>query len=79
MERVEEQDRIICRCLQVTEARLREAVEGCGVQTVCELIRATEAGTGCTACHHRLQSCLMRWSSPPPAEPHAESYAGPPA
>ena len=76
-----EQDRIVCVCLQVTERQLREAVERSGVQTVCELIRATEAGTGCTACHPQLESCLMRCSSPPPppSEPAAESYAGPPA
>ncbi len=80
MERAEP-DRIVCVCLQVTERQLREAVERSGVQTVCELIRATEAGTGCTACHHQLEGCLTRWSSPAPPlpEPAAESYAGPPA
>ena len=74
-----EQDRIVCVCLQVTERQLREAVERSGVQTVRELIRATEAGTGCTACHQQLESCLTRRSSPPPppSEPAAESYAGP--
>jgi len=80
MERAE-QDRIVCGCLQVTEGRLRAAVEHNGIQTVRELIRATEAGTGCTACHGRLESCLTRWSSPPPclSHPVGETYAGPPA
>ena len=76
MERAD-QDRVICRCLQVTERQLRAAVEQSGVQTVRELIHATEAGTGCTACHGRLESCLTRWSSPPSclAEPAGETYA----
>ena len=80
MERAEP-DQVVCACLQVTEGRVRAAVEQDGVQTVRELIRATEAGTGCTACHGRLESCLTRWSGPPPclAEPAGETYAGPPA
>ena len=75
------QDRVVCACLQVTEGELRAAVEQNDVQTVRELIRATEAGTGCTACHGRLEICLIRWSSPPPclSEPAGETYAGPPA
>ena len=81
MERAE-QDRVVCTCLQVTERQLREAVERSGVQTVRELIHATEAGSGCTACHRRLESCLTRWSCPaPPSLPErsSESYASPPA
>ncbi|MCY4506727.1 MAG: (2Fe-2S)-binding protein [Acidobacteria bacterium] len=82
MERAD-QDRVICRCLQVTERQLRAAVEQSGVQTVRELIHATEAGTGCTACHGRLEGCLTRWSSPPPpvglSEPARETYASPSA
>ena len=82
MERAE-QDRVVCACLQVTERQLRAAVEQTGVQTVRELICATEAGTGCTACHRRLEGCLARWSSPPPpaclSEPPGETYASPPA
>ena len=75
------QDRVVCACLQVTEGQLRVAVEQNGVQTVRELMRATEAGTGCTACHDRLESCLTRWSGPPSclAEPVGETYASPPA
>ena len=76
-----ERDPVVCVCLQVTERQLREAVERSGVQTVRELIRATEAGTGCTACHGQLESCLTRWSSPAPAPPLSarpgERYVGP--
>ena len=82
MERAEP-DRVVCACLQVTERQLRAAVEQTGVQTVRELIHATEAGTGCTACHRRLEGCLARWSSPPPPaclpEPAGEAYASPSA
>ena len=78
-----ELDPVVCACLQVTERQLREAVERSGVQTVRELISATEAGTGCTACHDRLESCLTRWSSPapPPCLPErsGETYASPSA
>ena len=70
MERTE-QDGIICACLQVTERQLQAAVQQNGAQTVRELILTTGAGTGCTACHRRLESCLARWSSsgPPPCLP----------
>ena len=78
-----DQDRVVCACLQVTERQLRAAVEQRGIQTVRELIHATEAGTGCTACHHRLEGCLSRSTSPslPPclSKPAGETYAGPPA
>ena len=77
-----DEDRVVCACLQVTERQLRSAVEQTGVQSVRELMRATEAGTGCTACHQRLESCLTRWSSPPPpsclTKPASENSAGPP-
>ena len=82
MERAEP-DRVVCACLQVTERELRAAVEQKGAQTVRELIHATEAGTGCTACRHRLESCLTRWSSPPPpvrlSQPARDTGASPPA
>ncbi len=78
MERAD-QSRVVCACLRVTERQLRAAVEQRGVQTVRELIRATEAGTGCTACHGRLESCLTRWSSPPPCLAAGETYASPPS
>ena len=74
-------DRVVCACLQVTERQLRAAVEQSGVQTVRELIHATEAGTGCTACHGQLESCLTRWSGPPSGlgELPGATCASPPA
>lgn len=66
MERTES-DGVVCACLQVTERQLHAAVRQSGAQTVRELIRTTGAGTGCTACHRRLESCLTRWASPGPS------------
>lgn len=65
-----EREGVVCACLQVTERQLRAAVERSGIQTVRELMRATGAGAGCTACHRRIEGCLTRWASPaPPPSP----------
>ena len=64
---------VVCACLQVTERQLQAAVQQDGAQSVRELIRTTGAGTGCTACHRRLESCLARWSSPGPPPCFPES------
>ena len=62
-----ERDEVVCACLQVTERQVRAAVEQTGIQTVREVICATGAGAGCTACHHRLDRCLAScWSTQPP-------------
>jgi NAD(P)H-nitrite reductase large subunit len=47
-------DRIICRCLRVTEAAILGAVDQFGLTTLVEIKCHTEAGTGCTACHKRI-------------------------
>ena len=82
MKKVDE-EQVVCACLQVTERQLRAAVEQSGIQSVRELMRATEAGTGCTACHQRLEICMTRWSSPSPPPcppvPARGTYASPPA
>jgi NAD(P)H-nitrite reductase large subunit len=48
-------ERIVCRCLQVSETEILSAVETCGARTVKELGRCTGAGQGCTACHFALR------------------------
>jgi bacterioferritin-associated ferredoxin len=47
-----------CRCLQVTFAQLDSAVDCGQADSVHALIRATGAGTGCTACHRRIRHWL---------------------
>lgn len=59
-------DRVVCRCLKVTEAVIVEAIAG-GVRTLQELRRATEAGTGCNCCHRELREYLAVHSSSSPS------------
>jgi NAD(P)H-nitrite reductase large subunit len=63
-------DRIVCRCLTVTEGRIVEAVTTLGLRTVKDVRAVTGAGDGCTCCHQRLKqliACHAQSSSP--AEP----------
>lgn len=47
--------RLVCRCLQVTEDEIRQALALDAVQTVHDLRRLTGAGDGCTACRRELE------------------------
>jgi|GEM_PF-2003738 len=51
---------IVCRCLQVSESEIREAIETCAVETVQDLGRCTGAGQGCTACHRLLRRYIAQ-------------------
>ena len=57
-------DRQVCNCHKVTEARLREAIDG-GASTVEALCASTKAGTGCGSCKSDLAQILS--SHAPPA------------
>lgn len=48
-------DRIVCRCLKVTEERIVEAVTTHGLRTVKEIRTVTGAGDGCTCCHKQIR------------------------
>lgn len=50
--------RFVCHCLRVTEAALLAALSSRGIKSVPDVIRATEAGSGCTACHALLRRYL---------------------
>lgn len=52
--------RFVCRCLQVTETMLLEAIELGDLRTLKEIRAHTGAGDGCTACHRRLHQFLER-------------------
>lgn len=49
---------LLCHCAGVTEATVRVAVDIHGVTTVEEVVCATGAGSGCRACHCRIQRVL---------------------
>jgi bacterioferritin-associated ferredoxin len=51
--------RLICRCLRVSEAEVRQALITFDLRTLKDLRRHTGAGDGCTACHVRLSACIQ--------------------
>jgi len=50
--------RLVCECLQITEAALVEALTGREIKTIKDIRRLTGAGDGCNACHKLLKSYL---------------------
>lgn len=55
-------DRLVCRCLNVTEAELIQAITAHEIRTLRDLKHQTGAGDGCTCCHSRLQEYIERIS-----------------
>lgn len=49
---------VLCRCAGVSEERVRVAVESGAAATVDEVMAKTDAGTGCRACHCRIQRVI---------------------
>ncbi len=58
-------DRIVCRCLKVTEGVIVEAITTLGLRSVTEVRQATGAGTGCNCCHRQIREYLEVHSSSP--------------
>ena len=56
-------DRVVCRCLRVTEETVISAIVTLGLRTVKEVRQATDAGNGCTCCHKELAAYLTVYSS----------------
>lgn len=55
--------RVVCRCLQVTEEALVEALTTLEIRTLRDVRKQTGAGEGCTACHRRLVQYIERYSA----------------
>lgn len=55
-------ERIVCRCLKITEHTVVTAIRAHGVRTVYELRTLTGAGDGCTCCHKELRQYLAVYS-----------------
>jgi assimilatory nitrate reductase electron transfer subunit len=56
-------DRIVCRCLKVTEGAIVDAIVTLGLATVKDVRKATGAGDGCTCCHREIRAILEVHSS----------------
>ena len=56
-------DRVVCRCLRVTEEVVIDAIVTLGLRTVKELRQATDAGNGCNCCHKELAAYLTVYAS----------------
>ena len=53
-------DKIVCRCLQVTESQVVRMIERLELRTVLDLRKYTGAGEGCTCCHAKLEEYLEK-------------------
>lgn len=51
-------DPVVCRCLGVTESRIRDAVTHFDCESVREVSAVNEAGAGCTVCHCRIKQLI---------------------
>lgn len=51
-------ERLVCRCLRVTEETVIAAIRTRGATTVVELRTVTGAGDGCRCCHRELKQYL---------------------
>jgi bacterioferritin-associated ferredoxin len=53
-------DKIVCRCLQVTEAQVVRMITRLELRTVYDVRRFTGAGEGCTCCHAKIQEYIEK-------------------
>jgi bacterioferritin-associated ferredoxin len=54
---------MVCHCMQVTEDQLMSALVTLELRTVQDVRKQVGAGTGCNACHRRIQTYLDSYSS----------------
>ena len=52
--------RIICHCLRVSEADILTAVDSGAAGCIKTVMKVTEAGGGCTACHCAIKEFLAK-------------------
>jgi NAD(P)H-nitrite reductase large subunit len=53
-------DRVVCRCLQVTESELLDVMATEEVEDLKDVRRHTGAGSGCMVCHRLIKDYLAR-------------------
>ena len=55
-------NKIVCRCLNITEAQVVRVITRLELRTLRELRHETGAGEGCTCCHAKLNEYLEQFS-----------------
>ena len=55
-------DEIVCHCMQIRRSEITTAAETQDGPTVRCIMKATDAGTGCTACHSRIRRLLADYA-----------------
>lgn len=65
--------RVVCRCLQITEEKVVDALITLGISSIKELKQATGAGDGCTCCHKELKALIDRFTPQPVSYPQPSS------
>ncbi len=57
-------DKIVCRCLRVTETQVVRMITHLELRTIREVKQITGAGDGCTCCHPQLAEYLEKHGCP---------------
>ena len=58
-ERSKSADLLICDCFQVKASAIHEAINEGNAQTICEVTRQTNAGSGCGSCQCRISASSL--------------------
>jgi bacterioferritin-associated ferredoxin len=51
-------DEIVCHCLRISESEVRTAMDTAQANSLRGIMKATDAGTGCTVCHCRIRQVI---------------------
>jgi NifU-like protein len=66
----EKKGRLVCKCFEVTEEKIRKVAIENHLTTVDEITNFTKAGGGCGECIHEIEAILRDvWSLKPPEKP----------
>ena len=57
------EDLVVCRCLGITEVEVIEITRIKKIGCLAELRQESEAGSGCTACHKKLNQIIRESAS----------------
>ena len=58
-------DPIVCHCLRVTESQVQDAIAVGSCSNVKDVMKMTDAGGGCTACHRQILDMLAKSNRQP--------------